>query len=164
MSNAHRRLRTILGHESYGPKLARLRGRPEREVLQRIEENRGREARELILHLDEQRRAAAREAAARRRAAKTQTAPGLTSGTGRAEAARAVMSQVDHEDGLGNGFTSLSAVKRWDDLVGGIVAGKDPDWGIGVLDEIARATSAEICAQARYYTQFAYKRCPWWYH
>ena len=55
--NARARLRTILMDEDYGPKLARLRGRAEREVLDLIEAGRGKEARQRIAELDEQRRA-----------------------------------------------------------------------------------------------------------
>lgn len=58
---AQRRLARILSDEDYGPKLARLRGEDERQVLRLIEENRGKEARKAILTLDERRREQQRE-------------------------------------------------------------------------------------------------------
>lgn len=58
---AERRLARILSDEEYGPKLARLRGEDERQVLRLIEENRGKEARKAILTLDERRREQQRE-------------------------------------------------------------------------------------------------------
>lgn len=53
---AMRRLQYILSDEEYGPKLARLRGEDERQILDLIEQNRGKEARAAILSADERRR------------------------------------------------------------------------------------------------------------
>lgn len=53
---AERRLLRILSDESYGPKLARLRGEDESRVLRLIDQNKGKEARSEIVRLDEERR------------------------------------------------------------------------------------------------------------
>lgn len=60
-NSAQRRLAYILSDETYGPKLARLRGLEERRILNLIGENRGNEARKAILEADEQRRERNRE-------------------------------------------------------------------------------------------------------
>lgn len=66
LENAKRRLNRILADEDYGPKLARLGRRDQREVLELIEQNRGREARAAIVRLDERRRRGGERAEVRR--------------------------------------------------------------------------------------------------
>lgn len=53
---AKRRLALLLRDEEYGPKLARLDRKGEREILDLIYENRGRDARRRLAELDARRR------------------------------------------------------------------------------------------------------------
>jgi len=55
-SGYHRRLRTLLLNEDYGPKLVRLSNSDQQRVLQLVNQNKGREARALVNDLDVTRR------------------------------------------------------------------------------------------------------------